>query len=124
MLKIAFALLLISPSLSWAAACCGGGIPVPALVLGDEKANISSSLTYSTVGTDVTADGIWQHRQITEQAQTLRLDSAHIVADRFQIGASVPVVRRARNDDTRTGLGDVAVNGGYEFLPEWDYSPW
>ena len=89
-----------------------------------EKMNVSTSLSYSTVGTDVTADGVWQHRSIVEQAQTLRIDTAHIVADRFQFGASMPIVRRARNDDTRTGLGDVAINSGYEILPEWDYSPW
>lgn len=116
--------LFLAPAGARAAACCGGGIPVPALVLGDEKANVSSTLTYSTVGTDVNADGIWQHRQIVEQSQTLRFDSAHVIADRFQAGVSLPVIRRSRGEDARTGLGDVAINGGYEFLPEWDYSPW
>jgi len=123
-LAVIFAVLALAPSLARAAACCGGGIPVPALVLGDERANISTTLSYATVGTDVTADGIWQHRSITEQSQILRLDSAHIFADRFQVGASMPIVRRARNEDARTGLGDVAINGGYEVLPEWEYSPW
>lgn len=115
---------ILTPTIVQAAACCGGGIPVPALVLGDEKANLSSTFSYSNIGTDVTADGIWQHRQIAEQAQTFRLDSAHIIGDRFQVGASLPIIRRARADESATGVGDVAVNGGYEFLPEWDYSPW
>jgi hypothetical protein len=107
-----------------AAACCGGGLPVPALVLGDERANVSTTLSYSTVGTDVNADGIWQHRQISEQAQTLRLDSARILSDRTQLGASLPIIRRSHADDSAAGIGDVAVNGGYEFLPEWEYSAW
>jgi hypothetical protein len=123
-LAVLLFVFLAVPRIARAAACCGGGIPVPALVLGDEKANVSSTLTYSTVGTDVSASGIWQHRQITEHSQTLRFDTAHVIADRFQIGASLPVVRRVRSEDSRTGLGDVALNGGYEFLPEWDYSPW
>ena len=107
-----------------AAACCGGGIPVPALVLGDEKANASSTLTYSSVATDVSSAGIWRHRAIDELAQTLRVDSATILADRFQAGVSLPIVRRSRADEASTGLGDIAINGGYEFLPEWDYNPW
>lgn len=115
---------LASAQAARAAACCGGGLPVPALVLGDENANVSSTLTYSSIGTDVSSDGIWRHRQVSEIGQTLRIDTAHIVADRFQVGASLPFVRRSRADETSTGLGDIALNGGYEILPEWDYSPW
>lgn len=116
---------LSTPFQVFAAACCGGGIPVPALILGDENANLSTTLTYSAIDSDVLPSGVWRRRDVTEQSQTFRLDSAHIVADRFQIGGTLPIVRRARGADTaETGLGDVALNGGYEFLPEWDYSEW
>lgn len=113
---------LLTPRFALAAACCGGGLPVPALILGDERANFSSSLTVSEIRTDVSANGVWKDRSNKENAQTLRLDSAHIFRDRFQYGMSVPILRRERvNNDA--GLGDVAFNVGYEFLPEWDYHP-
>lgn len=124
--RFAFALaaVLTTPLVAGAAACCGGGLPVPALVLGDENANLSTTISEANIKTDVTSGGIWEHRQIPEDSQILRIDSAHIIADRWQVGGSLPIMRRARGDDQSTGLGDVAVNGGYEFLPEWEYSPW
>lgn len=107
---------------AFAAACCGGGLPVPALILGDERANFASSLTVSEIRTDVSANGVWKDRTNKENAETLRLDAAHIFNDRFQYGMSLPVLRRERvNNDA--GLGDVALNGGYEFLTDWDYHP-
>ncbi len=114
--------LVVSPQFALAAACCGGGLPVPALILGDEQANFSSSLTVSEIRTDVSANGVWKDRTNKENAETLRLDAAHIFRDRFQYGMSVPILRRERVNDS-TGLGDVALNAGYEFLPEWDYHP-
>lgn len=110
------------PASALAAACCGGGLPVPALILGDEKANFASSLTLSEIGTDVSANGVWKDRTNKENAETLRFDAAHIFNDRYQYGMSVPVLRRERvNNDL--GFGDVALNGGYEFLTDWDYHP-
>jgi hypothetical protein len=114
--------LQLCSSLANAAACCGGGLPVPALILGDERANFSSSVTLSEIRTDVSANGIWKDRDRKENAETLRLNAAHIFKDRYQYGASLPILRRERvNNDT--GLGDVALNAGYEFLTDWDYHP-
>ena len=60
-----------------------------------------------------------------EISRVLRLEGAHIFADRFQVGAGVPIASRSsdRGGGT-TQLGDVTTGYGYEDLPEWDYSPW
>ena len=109
---------------AWSAACCGGGFASPTVITGDEKATFSGELSYSNIATDVSSQGIWQNRATEEQLQTFKLQGAHIFLDRFQFGASLPVIRRTRQDMDSTGLGDLGLNLGYEILPEWDYSPW
>lgn len=133
MLKNALIALLISSAFSqaWGAACCGGGLSVPALIVGDERAMLNASYNYSELRTDVSGRGIWRDRDDESLSQTLRLEGAHIFRDRYQAGLSLPVVRRSVEAPSRqggkresTGLGDVSLNAGYEYLPEWDYSSW
>lgn len=118
------ACVITSSRNAWAASCCGGGFAMPSLITGDEKASFSLEAAHSNVATDVTSAGIWQNRNSPETFRTLRLQGAHIFADRFQAGLSLPVVSRSRAGQSSTGLGDTAVNLGYEILPEWDYNRW
>jgi hypothetical protein len=107
-----------------AASCCGGGFASPSLILGDDNASLAADLSYSNIATEVSSSGYWENRGAAESLETLRLQGAHIFEDRFQVGASVPVVSRSRAGSTSTGFGDIAVNLGYETLPDWDYSVW
>ncbi|CAN5708390.1 hypothetical protein BH10BDE1_BH10BDE1_03010 [soil metagenome] len=116
--------LAAGTSTAYGASCCGGGFASPSLIVGDDKASLSADLSYSNVATEVSAVGNWEERSSPESLETLRLQGAHIFKDRYQIGASVPVVRRSRASSNSAGFGDVALNFGYETLPDWDYSAW
>jgi hypothetical protein len=112
---------------SHSAACCGGGFAIPSLITGDDKAQLTSSFSYSKVDTDVLANGLWQKRNTDDIAQIYKIEAAHIFADRFQVGVSVPVQTRTKEGPQggqSSGLGDVAGQVGYEYLPDWNYHPW
>lgn len=118
-----FFLFLISLEV-YAAACCGGGFAAPSLIVGDDKAQMTTSYVHSQVTDDVGADSFWRRRDTKETSDTIKLEGAHIFLDRWQAGASVPLIRRNRGGEESTGFGDVAGTLGYEYLPDWDYNPW
>jgi hypothetical protein len=107
-----------------AAACCGGGVAAPNIISGDDRAQVAASASSSRIVSDVYSDGLWREREANETSQTLRFDGAYMLADRWQMGASVPVTTRTREATRSSGLGDVSINAAYEFLPEWDYNPY
>lgn len=129
---------MIRPSFAWissllflfaaqnagAAACCGGGFAAPSLIVGDDKAQVTVSYAHSRIVSDVGTDELWRRRSSRESGETWKIDAAHIFADRWQAGFSVPVVKRSRGANDSAGLGDVSATLGYEILPDWDYNPW
>jgi len=109
---------------AWGAACCGGGFAAPAIIAGDDKAQITSTFSHSQVVIDnVDSSGIWRRSDVHQRVQAIRIEGAHLLSDRWQIGASVPVVRRSHHEITYSGLGDLSSSIAYEYLPDWDYSP-
>ena len=125
-----FSLVLLNAysNVAAAAACCGGNVAVPSLITGDDRAQVTATTTWTSVETDVYDTGLWKDRTDPETDQVLKLDSAWLVSDRWQLGSSLPLVRRSRDiqdgSQSATGLGDISVDVGYEYLPEWDYSWW
>lgn len=117
-------LLLAAPLKASAAACCGGSVAAPALIAGDDKAQVTGAYIYQRISDDVGTDSLWRKRSERETSTTFRIDGAHIFNDQWQAGFSLPVVRRERSGRSSTGLGDVAASLGYEYLPDWDYNPW
>ncbi|HMN68624.1 MAG TPA: hypothetical protein PKC28_08795 [Bdellovibrionales bacterium] len=116
--------LVSAARFAFGAACCGGSFANPSLVAGDEKAQFTTSYAFTELAVDnVDSRGMWRKWDEHQQVQTLRLEGAHIFRDRWQAGASVPVVSRELNDESHSGLGDVATSLGYEYLPDWDYHP-
>lgn len=116
--------LLALPDRALSAACCGGGFAAPSLISGDDRAQLTASYAYSQVTDDVGGDSLWRRRSVKESGETFRLDAAHLLADRWQAGLSVPLVRRSRASSGATGLGDISTTLGFEALPDWDYNPW
>lgn len=108
-----------------AAACCGGGFAAPALIAGDDSAQITSSIGYTDVAVDnVDSQGLWRAREEHQKVQTLRLEAATLIADRWQMGVAIPLIQRTYSGENSSGVGDVATTLGYEYLPDWDYNPY
>ena len=68
-----FLFSLIFGSLSYAASCCGGGFAFPALIMGDDKAQITSSVSYGEITDDVLANQKWIKRSDDNQSSTLKI---------------------------------------------------
>jgi hypothetical protein len=118
-------LLFLLPLRVFASACCGGAFALPAIITGDDAAQLSTSFAQSRIDADVGTDGIWSKRTDNDITKILKIDGARIFADRWQLGFSIPVQSRTKDGaGDSSGIGDVGLQAGYEYLPEWDYSPW
>jgi hypothetical protein len=128
-------LLLLSlstllPHSALSASCCGGGASFPSLITGDFWSQFNSSYAYSSVIGDADTGGraIFRNKDNDEITQTMKVDGSYLIADYWQAGLSVPVVKREKkyysSQSESTGLGDINAQVSYEFLPELLYSPW
>lgn len=120
------AVLHVPPA--FAASCCGGSFAAPTIINGDDRAQLTASFGYTQVAiANVDADGMWYSAGRERNTRTLKLEGAHLLHDRWQAGFSIPVITRSAPHDgsnSSSGLGDVATDIAYEFLPDWDYSPY
>lgn len=115
---------LLSAQKLWAAACCGGGFAAPSIIAGDDKAQLTSSFSMTEVTVDhVDAGGVWHKWDTHQRVQTIRLEGAHLLSDRWQAGFTLPLVQRSHLEQNYSGLGDIALSLGYEYLPDWNYNP-
>ena len=97
---------------------------MPSIIAGDDKAQITTSYSFTEVSVDnVDSRGIWRKWDEHQQVQNFRLEGAHIFADRWQAGFTLPIIQRSRLNQNYSGLGDVSLSTGYEYLPDWDYNP-
>ncbi|WII71623.1 serine protease spb1 [Bdellovibrio sp. 22V] len=118
-------LFALSPSLSLAASCCGGGFSIPALILGDDKAQVTSTYSYSEVSDEVLANGKWLRRDDGNNSQTLKLEGALLLSEGLQTGISLPMIAKSSDSSERSsGVGDVSIYLGHETFAETTYSQW
>lgn len=122
--------LITAAKLGVAAPCCGGTSNIPALISGDDKTQFTTTLVSSQVVAESPVGGGIKYRKPNdnENAQTLKVDAATLLSDRWQMGISLPLTRRSRERGTNSakamGLGDASLNFAYEAIPDWDYSVW
>ncbi len=123
-------LVLGISKLSSAAPCCGGTANIPSLISGDDLMQFSTTLVSTQVVAESPVGGGIKYRKPNdkETAQTLRLDFATLISDRWQTGVTIPLTRRTRARGTTEasawGLNDISLSLGYEVLPYWSYSLW
>jgi hypothetical protein len=110
-----------------AAPCCGSGFTIPSIITSDDKAQLATSYTYSRIHADVFTNGDWRRREEKDVTEIYKIEGAHIFKDLYQFGISVPYQKRTREGaqaDSSAGLGDISLQLGYEYLPDWDYNPY
>ncbi len=119
---------LIAPWSAWAASCCGGGLSLPGMIVGDDQRLFSATTSASQLSEESLSTGEWSSYAKPRTSQALHLSLAQVFWDRWQVGASTQVMR---NDQSVTGaerssveFGDSSFFLGYEALPEWEYSAW
>lgn len=120
-----------APLHAWAAACCSGGAAAPSIISGDDASQLSFAVARGTVIGDAPLEGtpIFRNGASSEVSESYLLSGATLVSDRWQIGASLPLVGHgissaSGSGNHSTGLGDIRANVAYEFWPEWTYSEW
>lgn len=117
--------IFLSAHNALAAACCGSGFATPSLISGDDKAQLTTSYSHTEVAIDnVDAKGVWRKWDEHQKVQTFKIEAAHIFADVWQAGFSLPVIQRSHIGQRYSGLGDAAATLGYEYLPDWNYHPY
>lgn len=129
LLKLSFSFfVLFFSAKSFSASCCGGGFALPSLITSDDRAQVTTSFSHGSVKADVTSGGIWYKRNYNDETQIYKIEAAHIVADTFQVGVTLPIQMRSRqienSQQSSTGLADISAVLGYEFLPDWNYNPY
>lgn len=122
--------LMILPNLAQAAACCGGTSAAPGLLTGDDTHQLTISASSSTVIGDAPEQGwaVYRSSSTSEVLRTFRLEGSMLVSESWQIGLSVPMMRKEftspRSSDSATSLGDLSVTLAHETWPEFGYSAW
>ncbi|MEO5971567.1 MAG: hypothetical protein ABIQ95_16705 [Bdellovibrionia bacterium] len=130
MIEFLTALVLNGANHALAAACCGKSSAAPFLMVGDDQMQLSLGLALGNVVAHIADDGVpnFGSSRNSETSQAYKLDMAALLSDRIQGGFSVPIatyaVSRGNLQEASTGLGDVRLSLGYEFLPSWSYSVW
>jgi hypothetical protein len=117
-------LLLLNSTNALASACCSGGFAAPALIAGEQKAQFTQNLSLSEEHAYVDNEGYWHDASEKEYIQTLRLEAAHIISDRWQVGISAPYLERSKAGNSASGFGDISGTVGYEAVTDWTYDPW
>ena len=125
-MKIIFFLLMTFYAInSSAASCCGGGFSIPSIILGDDKAQITNTLTTSHISDDVLGNSKWMRRNDSNITNTLKIEGAALLSDYWQAGFSIPFVEKsATTFDNSKGLGDISFSLAHETFPELAYSKW
>ncbi len=111
-----------------AGSCCGGGGSSTELMIGDTKSVWRTSYIDQTILADTDQSGKIQYRPDNqlESLRTVSLSFSQRINSFWQWGANIPIIDKTRKVDNNwqslSGLGDVKLNLGYEFLPEFNRS--
>lgn len=105
--------------------CCGGGASTTALITNNDKAQLTTSLLFSSVHAQARTDGKWQKLDGDKTKETYTIEGSTLLSDRTQFGMSVPFQRNsydAPHDVSGSGVGDIRLNFAYEAVTDWTYS--
>jgi len=109
-----------------AASCCGGGVSTTSLITNNDKAQMTTSLLFSSVHAQARTDGKWKKLDGDKSKEIYTIEGSTLLTDRTQIGLSAPFQRNSYEASSQnvhgSGVGDIKLNFGYEAVTDWDYS--
>lgn len=118
-------LLTFSSTHSFAASCCGGGFSIPSLLLGDDRSQITNTVSIGSVSDDVLSNGKWLRRKDGNSTTTYKLEGASLLSDKWQAGFLIPWIERSATGlEPSRGVGDISISVAHETFPELLYSKW
>jgi hypothetical protein len=126
----ALILFLLTTSNSYSASCCGGGGSMPNIITGDNKAQISATVSNAAYTHHADENGKIESRynDNKEVSETISISSAYLISELSQIGITVPFKYNTHKTNSTAekskGLGDLRFQYAYEFLPEYSFSYW
>lgn len=124
---ITFFILLYTSYLR-ASSCCGGGSSSSLIITGDNTQELNMGLSYRNDLGQTDSEG-WSslHDDRTkDQQSTFNLQYQRLIQDQFQMAGKMSFIekniRKQDRVENKSGLGDLELQGTYEFLPERTYS--
>lgn len=127
-MKYLLAIALLLPLSAHPSSCCGGGSSSSMIITGDNVQEFNLGYSYRNDLGQTDRDG-WAsfHDERTKDQQTaLNLQYQRMIEDQFQMGGKISLInkslRKQGRVENKSGLGDLELQGTYEFLPERTYS--
>ena len=110
----------------YAGSCCGGGAGSAELMLGDTKSVVRTIYSDQSILADSSNDLKINNREDDEieSIRTLSLSSSYRLNELTQFGFNLPIIEKIKkvndNWESNAGIGDLQLNMGYEFMPEYN----
>lgn len=127
-MKYLFALIFLLPLTIQASSCCGGGSASSMIITGDNAREFNLGYSYrNDLGqTDRSGWASFHDERTKDQQTALNLQYQSMIEDQFQMAGKISLinksVRKQGRVENKSGLGDLELQGTYEFLPERTYS--
>ena len=111
-----------------ASSCCGGGSSSSMIITGDNQNEYSLSLSQKNdLGTtDSQGYSTLNNQSVLDQQSAYSFQFQHLFTERLQGGIKTSFIekqiRKQNRFENESGLGDIELQGSFEFLPEFTYS--
>lgn len=127
-MKFVFVFLILLSGKVQAASCCGGGLSLPGMIVGDDRRLLSIQSTATQLREESLPSGEWSMYPKARTSQSMQLSFSQLLSDRWQAGGSTSLMHNNQDivgdDRSNFSFGDSSLFVGYEALPEWEYSLW
>jgi hypothetical protein len=127
-MKYFLVLLTLFSTNAFSSSCCGGGSSSSLIITGDNRAEMSLGYSLRNDIGQTNQDG-WStlnSDKIKDQKQIVSVQGQYQVSEFGQVATKLTLVnkilRKSGLDESEIGLGDVDLQGTYEYLPEYTFS--
>lgn len=123
-----FIFTILFSRLAYSSSCCGGGSSSSMIITGDNRQEWNLGISHRNDLGQTDGDGwaSFHDERIVDQQNSINFQFQRQLYDQFQLAAKTSLVQKVMKKqgrkETTSGLGDLDLQGSYEFLPEYTYS--